>query len=194
MSDLLSALVVVFVAELGDKTQLVALGFGARYRLAPVVIGIGLAYVGAGVVSVVTGAFIGAALPTRLVSIGGGLLFIAFAIWTLVDADTGATDTDDVTVAEQGKYTVDGTCETSGADITFTSPGDPCFTIGITTSGAPAVGNFNSPSDGVGFLVGSRAESEVVVTIGDGTFTIAGDLDVLDGSVIDGVVDVTCTG
>lgn len=92
------------------------------------------------------------------------------------------------------EYTVDGTCETSGADITFTSPGDPSFTIGITTSGAPAVGNFNSPSDGVGFLVGSRAESEVVVTIGDGTFTIAGDFDVLDGSVIDGVVEVTCTG
>ncbi len=94
MSDLFVALAVVFVAELGDKTQLVALGFGARHRLAHVVVGIGLAYLAAGVVSVVVGALIGAALPTRAVSIGGGLLFLGFAIWTLVD--TGGDDGADV--------------------------------------------------------------------------------------------------
>ena len=57
VSSLWSALVVVFVAELGDKTQLVALGFGARYRLGWVLTGIGLGgaygiYMGFSVVSI----------------------------------------------------------------------------------------------------------------------------------------------
>ena len=72
MSDLLTALVVVFLAELGDKTQLVALGFGARQRLGPVLLGVALAYVATNLVSVVVGGLLGAALPTRAIGIGGG--------------------------------------------------------------------------------------------------------------------------
>ena len=96
MTDLFAALAVVFVAELGDKTQLVALGFGARYRLGHVVLGIALAYIAAGTVSVVVGALIGAALPTRAVSIGGGLLFLGFAAWTVLDTDDDDAATEDV--------------------------------------------------------------------------------------------------
>lgn len=87
MSDLLAALAVVFVAELGDKTQLVALGFGARHRLSHVVAGMALAYIAAGTVSVVAGVVVGAALPTRAVSLLGGVLFLGFAIWTLRGGD-----------------------------------------------------------------------------------------------------------
>ena len=87
MSDLLAALVVVFIAELGDKTQLVALGFGARHRLSHVVIGMALAYIAAGAVSVVAGVVVGAALPTRAVSLLGGVLFLGFAFWTLRGGD-----------------------------------------------------------------------------------------------------------
>jgi len=87
VSDLLAALVVVFIAELGDKTQLVALGFGARHRLSHVVIGMALAYIAAGAVSVVAGVVVGAALPTRAVSLLGGVLFLGFAFWTLRGGD-----------------------------------------------------------------------------------------------------------
>jgi putative Ca2+/H+ antiporter (TMEM165/GDT1 family) len=51
VSSFWTALVVEFVAELGDKTQLVALGFGARYRLGWVLTGIGLANVATNLVS-----------------------------------------------------------------------------------------------------------------------------------------------
>jgi Ca2+/H+ antiporter, TMEM165/GDT1 family len=44
VQSLLAALGLVFVAELGDKTQLVALGFGARHRLSPVLVGVTIAY------------------------------------------------------------------------------------------------------------------------------------------------------
>lgn len=86
MGSLLAAFGLVFLAELGDKTQLVALGFGARHRLAPVVIGVALAYAATNLLSVVVGGLLGAALPTRAIGIVGGLLFLGFAAWTLLSA------------------------------------------------------------------------------------------------------------
>ena len=87
MESLLAALGVVFLAELGDKTQLVALGFGARYRLAPVLTGVVVAYMATNLLSVIVGGLLGAALPTRAIGLVGGVLFIAFGIWTLRSDD-----------------------------------------------------------------------------------------------------------
>ena len=83
MSSLFAALGIVFLAELGDKTQLVALGFGARFRLGTVLAGVALGYMASMLLSVVIGGLLGATLPTNAISIGGGVLFIAFAVWTL---------------------------------------------------------------------------------------------------------------
>lgn len=84
MTDLLGALALVFVAELGDKTQLAALGFGARHRLGPVLVGVTLGYAASTLVSVLLGGLLGAALPTRPLAIAGGLLFLGFAIRALL--------------------------------------------------------------------------------------------------------------
>ena len=84
----------VFVAELGDKTQLVALGFGARYRLAPVLAGVVAAYSVTNLLSVVIGGLLGAALPTRAIGLGGGVLFLGFAVWTLRPDDEGEDEED----------------------------------------------------------------------------------------------------
>ena len=92
MSSFFAALAVVFLAELGDKTQLVALGFGARYRLAPVLAGVAAAYMASTLLSVLIGGVLGAALPTDAISIGGGLLFVGFAIWTLMASDAEDVD------------------------------------------------------------------------------------------------------
>ncbi|HKA82794.1 MAG TPA: TMEM165/GDT1 family protein [Acidimicrobiales bacterium] len=90
MESLLAALGLVFVAELGDKTQLVALGFGARHRLRPVLLGVAIAYAASNLLSVVVGGLLGVALPVRAIGIAGGLLFLGFAAWTVRDADAGA--------------------------------------------------------------------------------------------------------
>jgi Ca2+/H+ antiporter, TMEM165/GDT1 family len=83
MSSLFAALGIVFLAELGDKTQLVALGFGARFRLSTVLTGVALGYMASMLLSVVIGGLLGATLPTNAISIGGGVLFIGFAVWTI---------------------------------------------------------------------------------------------------------------
>ena len=93
---------VVFVAELGDKTQLVALGFGARYRLSWVLTGIGLAYLATNLLSVSIGALLGAVVPDEVVRLVGGVLFIGFAVWTLRDTGEEEGDLQEPTDATPG--------------------------------------------------------------------------------------------
>ena len=74
---------IIFVAEMGDKSQLMALAFAARYRALPILVGITVATALVHAISVVIGAVVGVALPTRLISLLAGLAFFAFAAWTV---------------------------------------------------------------------------------------------------------------
>jgi putative Ca2+/H+ antiporter (TMEM165/GDT1 family) len=83
---------VIFVAELGDKSQLMALAFAARYRPWPILLGITIATAVVHAASVAIGAVLGAQLPTRAISIVAALAFFAFAAWTLRGDELGADD------------------------------------------------------------------------------------------------------
>jgi putative Ca2+/H+ antiporter (TMEM165/GDT1 family) len=74
---------VIFVAELGDKSQLMALTFATRFRAVPVLIGISGATAVVHLVSVAIGVGLGAALPTAWIALSAGLAFLAFGAWTL---------------------------------------------------------------------------------------------------------------
>jgi putative Ca2+/H+ antiporter (TMEM165/GDT1 family) len=83
LTALLVSFGVIFVAELGDKSQLMALTFATRYRAVPVLIGITAATAIVHLVSVLAGAALGATIPTRPITFVAGLAFVAFGIWTL---------------------------------------------------------------------------------------------------------------
>jgi putative Ca2+/H+ antiporter (TMEM165/GDT1 family) len=74
---------VIFVAELGDKSQLMALTFATRFRPWPVLAGITAATAVVHLVSVGIGYGLGAALPTGWISLIAGLAFLFFGAWTL---------------------------------------------------------------------------------------------------------------
>ncbi|CAM2951500.1 TMEM165/GDT1 family protein [Prescottella defluvii] len=74
---------VIFVAELGDKSQLMAMTFALRYRWWVVIAGITVATTVVHLVSVGVGHFLGAAIPTTAMSIIGGIAFLIFGLWTL---------------------------------------------------------------------------------------------------------------
>ena len=74
---------VVFVAELGDKSQLMALTFATRYRALPVLVGITLATALVHAVSVAVGHGLGSALPTGWIVLVSALAFLGFGAWTL---------------------------------------------------------------------------------------------------------------
>ncbi|BCB90477.1 TMEM165/GDT1 family protein [Phytohabitans suffuscus] len=74
---------VIFVAELGDKSQLMALTFATRFRPWPVLIGITVATAVVHLVSVGVGYGLGATLPTGWIALGAGVAFLGFGAWTL---------------------------------------------------------------------------------------------------------------
>lgn len=141
----------VFIAELGDKTQLVALGLGARHRLAPVMAGLVLAYAATNLLSVVVGGLLGAALPTRALGLGGGILFLGFALWNLRDDDhddgegaTGASGGRVVLSVAAAMFVAELGDKTMLATATLAAQGNPVLvwvgaTIGIIASGALGV-------------------------------------------------------
>ncbi|MER7268108.1 TMEM165/GDT1 family protein [Micromonospora carbonacea] len=74
---------VIFVAELGDKSQLMALTFATRFKPIPVLVGITVATAVVHLASVAIGYGLGAALPTGWISLVAGLAFLGFGVWTL---------------------------------------------------------------------------------------------------------------
>jgi Ca2+/H+ antiporter, TMEM165/GDT1 family len=87
VSDLLTALGLIALAELGDKSQLLALSFATRYRWWQVLVGVAVAATVLGGLAALLGGLLGGALPDRGLTLGGGLLFLGFAVWTLLDVD-----------------------------------------------------------------------------------------------------------
>jgi len=73
---------VIFVAELGDKSQLMALAFSTRFSAWRVLIGITIATAITHAISVGIGEVVGNNIPTRWLNLAAGLAFLGFAWWT----------------------------------------------------------------------------------------------------------------
>ena len=73
----------IFVAELGDKSQLMAMTFAARYRAWTILAAITAATAVVHLLSVALGSIVGAALPTDAISVLAGVAFLGFAAWTI---------------------------------------------------------------------------------------------------------------
>lgn len=92
MDAFLLSLGVIFVAELGDKSQLMALAFASRYRPMPVLVGITAATLIVHAGSVVLGSALALALPTDVIAVVAGIAFLLFAAWTLRGDELGEDD------------------------------------------------------------------------------------------------------
>lgn len=86
MADLWAAFLlsfgVIFVAELGDKSQLMALTFATRFKAWHVILGITIATTLVHLASVGIGVGLGAALPTGWINVVAAAAFFGFAAWT----------------------------------------------------------------------------------------------------------------
>jgi putative Ca2+/H+ antiporter (TMEM165/GDT1 family) len=83
MEAFVLSFVIIFLAEMGDKSQLMSLAFATRYRAATVLVAITVATLLLNAGSVIVGATIAMALPTDLIQVAAGAVFLGFAAWTL---------------------------------------------------------------------------------------------------------------
>ncbi len=67
---------IIFVAELGDKSQLMAMTFAARHRAVTILIAITAATAFVHLFSVLIGAAVGVAMPTKAISVVAGIAFL----------------------------------------------------------------------------------------------------------------------
>ena len=177
---------VIFLAELGDKSQLMALAFATRYRALPVLIGITLATLLVHAGSVVLGATAASALPTDLISIVAGLAFFAFAAWTLRG---DALDASDEARARQAAGSV---ILAVGVAFFLAELGDKIMLATVTLAAREdAVGTWLGSTAGMvaadalaiatGKLLGTRLPERVIRYGAAASFVVFGALLVLEG-------------
>ncbi|MFE3257773.1 TMEM165/GDT1 family protein [Nocardia sp. NPDC059091] len=94
---------VLFLAELGDKSQLMALTFALRYHWWVVLSGITVASVLVNLIAVGVGHFLGAALPTGVISLCAAATLIAVGLWTLRETLPSNAGEDEGEIAPQPK-------------------------------------------------------------------------------------------
>lgn len=83
LQEFSEAFLLVFVAEMGDKSQLLAMAFATRYPIRKVLPGMLIGALLNDGLAVLLGSLVSVFLPLKAIQIAAGFAFIAFALWTL---------------------------------------------------------------------------------------------------------------
>lgn len=83
MSELIKALLFVVVAEMGDKTQLLAMAMASKYKARQVMLGVLVATVLNHALAVALGSYLSSVIPMDTVKIVAAAAFLVFGFWTL---------------------------------------------------------------------------------------------------------------
>ena len=82
-----STFLMIFLAELGDKTQISTFAFASEAKSPlSVFLGASLALVCTSFLGVVLGGVLGRFVPERIMKFAAALVFLGFGAWTLVEA------------------------------------------------------------------------------------------------------------
>lgn len=92
LTAILVSLGVVFLAELGDKSQLITLTYALRHRWWVVLSGVAVAALAVHGISVTVGHFLGTTLPERPIAVAAAVAFFAFAAWTWREGESRLED------------------------------------------------------------------------------------------------------
>lgn len=83
LQELFKSLFLIFMAEMGDKTQILAMAFATQFPIPKVLIGILVGVVLNHGIAVIFGAYLSNVIHITMIQIIAGFSFIGFALWTL---------------------------------------------------------------------------------------------------------------
>lgn len=78
IQEFLKAFCLVFIAEIGDKSQILAMTFATKYKAIQVVIGISIGIMFNHLLAIIIGIYISNIIPMKTLQIVAGVLFIIF--------------------------------------------------------------------------------------------------------------------
>ena len=84
MEKFFASFAVVFIAEMGDKTQLFLIGLTSKFKLRSIIIGVVAAVVILNGAAVAGGYLIGGAVDPSIIKVAAGVAFLGFAYTTLL--------------------------------------------------------------------------------------------------------------
>ena len=84
-----TASIMVVLAEMGDKTQLLAMAFAAKYPWKKVMLGILVATILNHFVAIFAGIYLNTFIPKETIEIIASIAFIIFGLWILKDDELG---------------------------------------------------------------------------------------------------------
>ena len=175
----LVATILIFLAELGDKTQLLALVLATRYKAWQVMLGILGATLLIHLLSTVLGAAVGSLIPAGVLTWIAGVLFVGFGVWTL-----RGDGVDDEVAEKPSRF---GPIMTSAIAFFLAELGDKTQIMTMTIAADPGValrtfGGFaagwlpaaSTSANGVPVLFGVWMGSTLGMVIADGLAIMVG--------------------
>lgn len=187
MSLFLQIMLTVFVAEMGDKTQLMMIAMAVRYKLRDIFIGAGLAILALNALAVGLGALVSSVIPLWLIKLAAALAFLYFAWSTL----RGEDDEEEESSNQSGKapilavfgsfFLAELGDKTQLTAITFAANAGAAQALVVW--GACSVGLFAADVLGVllGYLLKSKAPEGLMNLLAFGLFTAFGLLTLREG-------------
>jgi len=186
LTAILVSFAVIFVAELGVKSQLMALTFATRYPAVPVLIGITVATALVHAVSVIVGGVLGAALPTDVINLAAAISFVGFGLWTL--RGDRLTEEDEERAARPARHTILAVGsvfflaelgdKTMLATITLATTNEP---IGIWLGSTAGMVAADALAIGVGAVLGARLPERAIKVFAAVAFVVFGVLLIAEG-------------
>ncbi len=157
----------IFIAELGDKSQLMALAFATRYRPLVVLAAVTLATLLVHLGSVVLGKAFALVLPVGLMNVLAGIAFLVFAAWTIRGDSLDARDEDRARRGGRWALLTIGTAfflaelgdKTMLATITLATTNDGLGTWLGSTAGMVAA---DALAIGIGAVLGTRLPERTI--------------------------------
>ena len=181
----------VFIAELGDKSQFLMIAMASKYKIRDIIIGSAAAICVLNALAIVVGTVLGGFLPTVAISLVAGVAFLCFAYMAV------GNDDEEHVVSSKNKY---GAILTIFGTFFLAELGDKTQLTALTLAADSSSGGFDITkilfvflgssialfaADILGLLIGyflgKTLPSGVFAWISFGIFSVFGILKLLDG-------------
>ena len=187
MSLFIQIMLTVFVAEMGDKTQLMMIAMAARYKLRDIFIGAGLAILALNALAVGVGALVSSLIPMWIIKLAAALAFLYFAWSTLFGAEEDEEEGTDkggkapILAVFGSFFLAELGDKTQLTAITFAANAGAAHALLVW--GACSIGLFAADVLGVllGYLLKSKAPEGLMDLLAFVLFTIFGVLTLREG-------------